>query len=339
MKKIVLYLLSDTQQPWRGRSYAVPCLILILYVSFGFLYVPSFVRTENLTSILFSCAITLPVVVGMQALLILGYFDLSVGAIASFVGMAFGLSLLESGSFAFASIIAFACALAVGIANGLFVSKLSINPIISTLAMAGILRSLSLSLNDGRIVSGLPDALSSIAGARVADIPNLISLGIVLVLVLEFCLRRVVPFRRLYAVGGNPTAANHAGIYVSSVVVTGYIAVAVGAAATGVIQASRTLSASPLIFDTLGIEAIAACIIGGGALRGGQGTMIGAVLGSLVVTSTRDLLVLLDISVFWKDGALGLLLLGITGLDHFKSKLDIHASGSAVQPSSREGEI
>jgi len=338
MKNIVRYRRSDAQQPWRGRSHAIPCLILVFYFSCGFSYLPSFLHTENLISILFSCAITLPVAMGMQALLILGFFDLSVGAIASFIGMVFGLSLLASGSFVLAIVVALFCALVIGIANGLFVTKLSINPLISTLAMTGILRSLSLSVNDGRIVSSLPQALSGIVSVRLADIPVLILLGFLLVVALEFCFRYVVPFRRLYAVGANPPAANHAGIHVASVVVAGYIAIAVGSAATGIIQTSRTLSGSPLIFDTLGLEMIAACIIGGSTLRGGQGTMIGAALGSLVVTSTRDFVVLLDVSVFWKDGALGLLLLGITSLDYLKSRLDTYGSAFPIRSSPLGGD-
>jgi ribose transport system permease protein len=328
MKNIARYLLSDDQQPWRGGSYAIPCLILILYVSCGYLYVPSFLKPENLISVLFSCAITLPVVLGMQALLILGLFDLSVGPIASFIGMIFGLSLLHYGSFVLAAVISLFCALLIGIANGLFVTKLSINPLISTLAMAGILRSLSLSMNDGRIVSGLPGALSDIAIVKIAYLPALILFGVFLVSVLEISFRYVVPFRRFYAVGGNAAAANHAGIHVATMIVVGYVAIAVGSAATGIIQTSRTLSASPLIFDTLGIEVIAACIIGGSTLKGGRGTMIGAALGLLVVAATRDFVVLLDVSVFWKDGALGLLLLGITSLDYFKSKLAPYGSTS-----------
>jgi ribose transport system permease protein len=330
IKKLFHYPSSQDQQPWRGRSYAIPCLILLLYALCGFLYVPSFLRAENLISILFSCAITLPVVMGMQALLIVGFFDLSVGAIASFVGMAFGLSLLEYDSFMVAGAVALFCALAIGAANGLFVTRLAINPLISTLAMTGILRSSSLIINDGRIVASLPRALSDIVSSRIAYIPGLILLGIFLVFALELCFRYVVPFRRFYAAGSNPTAANHAGIRVANIIVAGYVAIAVGSAATGVIQASRTLSASPLIFDTLALEVIAACIIGGGTLKGGQGTMIGAALGLLVVTSTRDLVVLLDISVFWKDCVLGVLLLGITSIDYLKSRLDFRGGASAM---------
>src|SRR4051794_31735948 len=127
MKHIVaFYLRSNTQQPWRGRSCVIPSAILAVYVLCGFLYVPSFLKWDNLISIIFSCAITLPVAMGMQALLILGFFDLSVGAIASFIGMAFAFSLSAYGNFAFAAVVALFCALAIGVANGLFVTKLAI---------------------------------------------------------------------------------------------------------------------------------------------------------------------------------------------------------------------
>jgi ribose transport system permease protein len=313
-------VVQEQPRHWSGRSWAVPVALLCFYIVFGGAFVRPFVSVENLISIMFSCAITIPVVMGMQALLILGYFDLSVGAAASLITMIFGIAVLRFDSIAFGALLAICSAVGIGMINGLLVSMVMINPLISTLAMMGILRSLSLGINDGRIVSGLPLALSTMTNSRIAFLPAIVLIGFGLVVVLELCFRFAVRFRRFYAAGGNPVAANNAGIRVTSLVIAGYIGVTIGAATTGLIQASRTLSASPLLFDDLALEAIAACILGGGTLKGGQGTMVGALLGLIVVTSTRNMVVLLDVPVYWKDLAIGLLLLVLTSFDFIMSR-------------------
>jgi ribose transport system permease protein len=204
----------------------------------------------------------------------------------------------------------------IGVANGLVVTRLRIQPLIATLAMMGIVRSLALALSDGRVVTGLPPALSSWMEVSLLGLPLLTIIMVIFAAAGIFCLVDVKWGRRFYAVGDNPVAATHAGLSVGKHVVAGYAIAGGAAAVTGIIQASRTLSASPLIFPDLALDAIAACLIGGSTLSGGRGTIIGACLGLLVIVATRNLVVMLGIPVFWKDFAVGILLIVALSLEH-----------------------
>ena len=291
---------------------AIP--LLVVYAAVGFLAAPAFISRTNVTSILFSAAVLLPAVVGMQLLLVLGRFDLSIGAIASLAGMVAGLSLERFHSMPLAVGFALCIGMVAGLLNGLVVSRFQINPLIATLAMMGIGRSLSLVINEGRIVAGSSSEiewkqLGWITDARFAGIPVLILIAACIVCVSSLAATHAVILRRFYAVGDNPTAASHAGINVPWLVTLGFLLTGLGAAAVGTLQASRTLSASPLQFQTLAIEAITACLIGGGTLAGGRGSILGAALGLILVCATTNLVVILGISVHWKEFAIGLLLL------------------------------
>jgi ribose/xylose/arabinose/galactoside ABC-type transport system permease subunit len=297
--------------PSLRRRLSVPLAgpILIVYLILGGMFVPHFLGTTNITSILFSVAALLPAVLGMQLLLVLGRFDLSIGGTASLSGMLAGLILMRYGSVSLAICLGLMVGATVGGIAGYVISHFRVDPLIATLALLGVVRSLALVANDGRIVAGLPDRFGWIADARVATIPVLIVLSIFLVVGAAAATRHLVIFRRFYAAGNNPAAAAHAGLNVPGLLILGYVLAGVGAALTGLIQASRTLSSSPLLFDSLAIEAITACIIGGGSLSGGRGGMFGAAVGLLVVSATDNLVIMLGISVYWQSLAVGVLLL------------------------------
>lgn len=286
---------------------AVP--ILGLYILIGILFLPPFVSSANAVSILFSVAALLPAVLGTQLLLVLGRFDLSIGATAALSGMVSGVCLNRYGSPTLAVLVGIVVGMVVGWGIGILVAKFHIDPLIATLAAMGILRSLSLVTNGGRIVAGLPDTFGWIANTRIADVPVLVPLVVVLAFAGATVAKHAIVFRRFYAVGNNPIAASHSGINVARLLIFGYILAGIGAATTGLIQVSRTQSASPLIFETLAIQAIAACIIGGSSLAGGRGKLLGSAIGLVVVVATNNLVVMLGISVSWQDFSVGFLLL------------------------------
>ena len=301
--------LSSLGTKGRWASFPLAGPILLIYLILGLGFVPHFLSPLNLTSIFFSVAALLPAVLGMQLLLVLGRFDLSVGATASFSGMIAGLLMTRNISPILAICAGLLVGMAVGCTIGILVSRLRVDPLIATLALLGVIRSMSLVTNDGRIVAGLPASFGWIAEARLAGIPILILFAFLLTGASATVTRQVVTFRRFYAAGNNAMAASHAGVNVPRLLLLAYALAGFGAALTGLIQASRTLSASPLLFETLAIEAITACIIGGGSLAGGKGGMIGAAVGLLVVSATNNLVIMLGISVYWQDLAVGILLL------------------------------
>jgi ribose transport system permease protein len=294
-----------------GRRLRIPFTVkvLVLYVVVALFFVPRFLGLLNVTSILFSVAVLLPATLGMQLLLVLGRFDLSLGAIASFVGMIVGLMTVHNHSLLLSILVGLAAGSLAGCFIGILVAKFALDPLIVTLAALGIIRSLSLVVYDGRIIAGLPDSLGWLAEARLGSVPVLIVGTVVVAAIVATASRHLILFRRFYAAGNNAEAASHAGIDVPGLLILGYTLAGLGAALTGLIQTSRTLSSSPLLFDALPIEAIAACIIGGSSLSGGRGGIIGASIGLVVVAATNNLVIMLGISVYWQSLAVGMLLL------------------------------
>lgn len=292
-----------------GRDIPLAIPVFAIYALAGLYFEPRFLSAANLTSILFSATILLPAVIGMQLLLILGKFDLSTGATASLAAMVSGMFLLgHPSSQTLAVGLGLSVGATMGLAIGTVVSRVGIDPLIATLAAMGMARSLSLVINDGRIVAGLPDSFGWVVAATLGGVPVLILLGGAGTGIMALLTSHLVVFRRFYAAGANPVAAAHAGLNVKVLVALGYVLAGIGAAGTGLLQQSRTLSASPLGFDTLAIEAITAAMIGGATLSGGRGGIWGAAAGMVVVTATTNLVTMLGISVYWKDFAVGALL-------------------------------
>jgi ribose/xylose/arabinose/galactoside ABC-type transport system permease subunit len=296
----------------RRTPPAVP--LLLAYAVIGLLLVPPFLSTVNIISILYSTAVLVPTVLGMQLLLTLGRFDLSTGATAALSGMVSGVCLLRSNSIVLALFVGVMVGLVTGAVIGLLVSYVKVDPLIATLAAMGIHRSLSLVVNGGGVVAGLPSQFGWLAEARIKGLPVLIVVALATILLAAFLNRNAVLFRRFYAAGSNPVAAVYSGINVKALVVLGYILASICSATTGLIQSSRTLSAGPQIFDTLAIDAIAACIIGGSSLGGGRGGILGASLGLIVITATDNMVIMLNIPVYWRGLVVGVLLLGVVAL-------------------------
>jgi ribose/xylose/arabinose/galactoside ABC-type transport system permease subunit len=291
---------------------AVP--LLLAYAVVGLALAPPFLSSINIISILYSAAVLVPAVLGMQVLLTLGRFDLSTGAIAALAGMVAGVCLLRSNSIVLAVFVGIMVGIVSGAIIGFLISYIKVDPLIATLAAMGIGRSLALVVNGGGVVPGLPSQFGWLAEASIKGLPVLIVVALAAILLAAFLNRNAVLFRRFYAAGSNPLAAAYSGINVKALVVLGYILAGICAAATGLIQSSRTLSAGPQIFDTLAIDAIAACIIGGSSLTGGRGGVLGASLGLVVITATDNMVIMLNIPVYWRGLVVGVLLLGVVAL-------------------------
>jgi len=275
----------------------------------------NFLRFGNLVAIATSCLVLLPAAIGMQALLVAGRFDLSLGALSALIGVITALGLSWGFSWYFAAIVALLCGLLISTFTALMVSVFRFDVLIATLAMMWIARSLALVLADGKTIGPLFDEVGEIAAARVLGIDVSLLVAVGFALLVAFMLRFQLHCRRLYAVGSNESAARSAGINVVAELILAFGIATAGAAVTGLIQLVRSESASPLVFQELSLECIAACVLGGAALRGGRGSVLGACLGLLVVVALRNFVLALEVHVYWRYLAIGVLLLIATALD------------------------
>ncbi len=188
----------------------------------------------------------------------------------------------------------------VGAVNGILIAVVGVNALITTLGMMSIAASLSLVVSGGYPVSGLPDAFLFLGQGHVLGIPFPVLLLVVVAVAADLLLRRARWLRLVYYIGGNERAAVLSGVPVQRVRILIFVFCAFMAGVAGIIATARLGSAFPLAGRGAELRVISACVIGGCSLSGGEGTILGALLGVLLMALISNGLVLLNVSVNWQ---------------------------------------
>jgi ribose transport system permease protein len=217
-----------------------------------------------------------------------------------------------------------------GLVNGLLITKVQINPFITTLGMMGIARGISLAVTEGTTLAGLPDEFYVFGQGRAVGIPNLILIGLLTILIGDLLMRRSSAFRQIYYVGGNEEAARLSGINVDRVKLGVFILSGTLAALAGVMSVSRFTVADPGTGQGEELRIIAACIIGGCSLRGGKGTVVGGLFGLIFVGFINNGLILLRVPVYWQQLSMGVVLLLAVGFDTLSQRWQLRSRGKAT---------
>ena len=268
---------------------------------------------QNLSNVLAQSSIVGIVAVGMTIVMIIGGFDLSVGATAAFSGLAAVLAFSHGGALqmTFGVLAAIGSGVGIGFINGLIVSRLAVNPLIATLAMASIVRGIVLVASEGTIYRAEGDAASittlALGRWHLFPIAGIFFIGAVVVG--WFILRKMRFGHYVYAIGGSESAATLAGVPVARTVIATYAIVGGFAGLGGLLLLARTGSALTNAGTGLELEAITATVIGGTRLGGGVGAISGTVLGVLLLGVIRNGLNLNGVSPFWQPFVIGCILL------------------------------
>ncbi len=284
-------------------------VVLLMFLS------PHFLNSRNLIAVLMGASFDTMVAIGMTLLLISGGFDLSVGSVVGFGGVMAGkMLILGTGVFAAFAIGLLAGAF-VGFINGYIITKLRVNPLITTLAMMQIIRGVIYVITKGLGIPLLPDNFNIIAQKQFWGIQTPVFIMLFLVLIAEIFFRKSVFFRQYYFIGGNEESARLSGIRVDMLKWLAYVISGVLAALAGILMASRMGGAQSAAGGGLEMRVVTACVIGGCSLAGGEGTVLGAFLGVLLMALVRNAFNLLGVSVYWQQAAMGSILLFAVLLD------------------------
>jgi ribose transport system permease protein len=270
---------------------------------------PVFMSWPNIEAILLGLTTDGTVAVGMAILFVAGGLDLSVGSTLAFTGVVAGLALSAGIPSPLSIVLALLAALGVGLANGLLIAKLKINAFIITLGLMITVRGLLLVIAHGQAVLNLPESFTVIGQGRLGGIQYPILVTLVLVVVGDLLLRNTRFLRQNYYVGGNERAARLSGVNVDRVKIFNYCLIAVLAGISGLMITARFGSASLTVGSGLELRVITATIIGGASLSGGEGTVLGAFLGSLFLGVLANVLNLLGVDVYWQNLVTGLMLI------------------------------
>jgi ribose transport system permease protein len=276
---------------------------------------PHFLTVSNLLNVLEQTSINAIVAVGMTYVIISGGIDLSVGSVLAVAGIALALAL-EGGLPAPAAIgIALATGTACGLANGVLITFGRLPPFIATLGMMSVARGAALMLAEGRPISGFSEGFRALATARVVMVPAPVLLTAVVYLVAHFVLVRTVFGRATYAIGGNEEAARLSGVHVQFHKTAVYGVAGLTSAVAAILLTARLNSAQPTAGTMYELDAIAATVIGGTSLLGGEGTLVGALIGALIMGVLRNGLNLLNVSSFFQQVVIGAVIIGAVLID------------------------
>jgi len=296
-----------------SSTYEIKEMPLLLgIIGFGValsIYNPSFLIPGNIHAVFLGASFELIIAIGMTLLFIMGGFDLSVGSIAGFSAVVLGLSFEAGFGVPIAVLLAIIAAGLVGFTNGLIIAKLIVNALITTLAMQMIIRGLIYIFTEGVGKHNFPDSFNMIGRATYFGIQTPIYISLILAIIFGVLFAKSQWFRQFYFIGGNEEAARLSAIKVDKLRIFAYTFTGVMAGLAGLLLASRLGGAIPTQGAGMEMTIIAACVIGGSSLAGGEGTMLGSFLGILVMALVLNAFNLIGVSIYWQRMILGLILL------------------------------
>jgi len=289
---------------------------------------PKFLSTGNLGSVARQTAVITIMAMGMTMVMVSGGIDLSVGSIMALAGVA-GAFALASGAPTMVGIATSIAAGAVcGLANGAAITTLRIPPFIVTLGAMGIYRGIVLLITDGKAVVGLPSKFGYLAeGNLLGLIPVPLLIVVAIALAIHFLLSRTRLGRYCYAIGSNVEAARYAGVRVARCQIIFYLILGALAGLAGAIEAARLVTGQPTAGEGYELRVIAAVVIGGGSLSGGQGTVIGTIIGALIMGVLANGANLLGIPAFTQQIIIGAIIILAVTFDEFQRRR-LELSGS-----------
>ena len=311
---------------WRGQverafsSNIAPIVVALIAVSVAMSFLSDvFLTSDNITNIVTQSAVVGIAAVGATFVIITGGIDLSVGSNIALAGF-LGAQLAHDSGNGFLGLLAvMGVAVLVGAFNGASVAWLGLAPFIVTLAVMGMARGLTLQFSQGQSVYDLPATIDWLGSAEFGGVKVSAILTILLFVVGHLVLSRTVFGHRVYAVGGNAHAARLAGINVKRVVFVTYVIAALCAGIAAIVLVGRLDSATPNAATGTELQVIAAVVIGGTSLFGGKGSMIGTLVGVLLIGVINNGLTLLDVSSFWVQFVQGALIFLAVLLDSFNT--------------------
>jgi ribose transport system permease protein len=298
-----------------------------IYVAFGLLLValalvsPVFPTPSNLLNVALQSSINALLAFGMTFVILTAGIDLSVGSLLALSGaLAGGLMVGGELPWPLAALVGLGAGTLLGAVNGVAITTFRIPPFIATLAMLSIGRGLTQLYTSGRPFTGLDPAFTELGQGQVGPVPIPALVMLVVVVAGWIVLRFTVFGRQVYAIGSNPEAARLAGVPVAGVLVAVYAISGLLAALGGLVITARLSSAQPTAGLGFELDAIAAVVVGGMSLSGGEGSIIRSLIGALIIGVLNNGLNLLNVDPFVQPVVKGLVILVAVGLDRLKTR-------------------
>lgn len=281
---------------------------------------PHFLTGMNLASLVRQTAVINIMALGVTLVIVAGGIDLSVGSLMALAGLLGCMSMEKGAGMAAGTAIGIVAGAALGLANGLLVTQLRINPFIVTLGTLGIFRGVALLISGGLPVHGLPKEFSYIGEGEIAGAPFVLILLLLCGSGMHFVLKHTRLGRYALAIGSNPEAAYYSGVPVAFHTTAAYAICGLLTGLAGMVESSRLMTGQPTAGQGYELQAIAAVVIGGGSLRGGEGSVGGTLIGAMIMGLLANGSDLLGISPYVQQAIIGAVIILAVFLDEMRKR-------------------
>ncbi len=306
----------------------IALLLMILAMS---LLSDKFLTVDNGWNVMRQISVNVVISVGMTLVILTGGIDLSVGSILALSG-AVAAGLLKNGivlesvdvfigfSVLGAALVGALVGASFGLFNGVAITRFKVPPFVATLAMLTIGRGLTMLWTGGFPITGLGDTFAFLGTGWFLGVPMPVWISAIVVIVFSVISKKMKIGRYIYAVGGNERAAQLSGLNIKRIKIFVYTCAGMLAAVGGLLVTARLDSAQPNAGMGYELDSIAAVVIGGTSLSGGRGSVLGTVLGALIIGVLNNGLVLLNVSPFWQQVIKGMVILAAVIIDRASSR-------------------
>ncbi|MDD7593124.1 MAG: ribose ABC transporter permease [Peptoniphilaceae bacterium] len=312
---------EKTKQKKTLPKIVQPLLVLVGLIVILSVLSPSFLTMSNLMNVLRQVSVNGMIAAGLTLVILTGGIDLSVGSILAFSGAVTALLLQRQMPLAVALVAGLGVGVVFGLVNGTLVTRAKVQPFIGTLVSMMFLRGATLVLTDGKPIA-IPregnEMLNWFGRGDIFGIPVPMILTLIVFAVLYYVLSQTRYGRHLYAVGGNEKAARLAGVDTKKTQAIAYLICGITAFMAGVIVTSRLSSAQPTAGEGYEMDAIAAVVLGGTSMTGGQGTIPGTLIGVLIMGVLNNALNLMNVPSYYQQIAKAVIILIAVLLDRKK---------------------
>jgi ribose transport system permease protein len=293
--------------------------LIVLFVALA-IASPHFLTETNLSSVVRQTAVINIMSLGMTIIIIAGGIDLSVGAILAMSGVLGAMAIERGMPIPVGILVGILTGLFWGFVNGILTTRLRIAPFIVTLGTLGIIRGLTLIITNGLPVHGVPQGFSFLGEGNLLGVPFVLWVLVVCALATHVVLEHTRLGRYAYAIGSNPDAAVYAGVPVGFDTTTVYALGGMLTGLAGMIEASRLMTGQPAAGNGYELQAIAAVVIGGGSLHGGEGSVVGTLIGAFIMGLLSNGSDLLGVSPYLQQAIIGAVIILAVTVDELRKR-------------------
>lgn len=298
----------------RIRSfYSIIGLLIVVVVSS--IAIKEFMTLNNIITLFRQASTLLVLSTGLTAVILTGGIDLSVGAVSGLVGCIVAQFLKLGVPSPVTFLLAMAFGALFGLFNGFLVSTVRMPPFIATFGMSWVAAGLSIIVMNGEVIFGLSEDFTWYGTGYIGPIPVIVIIAIIVVVITYFILQKTTFGRDINAIGSNQDAARYSAVPVTKTLYWAFILSGITAGIGGLLMTARLNAADSTMGDSYGLQTVAAVVVGGTSLLGGEGSVVGTVIGALLLTIIMNVMNLLGISSFAQPAIVGVVIIGMVLFD------------------------